>query len=518
MLSNRDTAAAADYHHATKHSPLSVRMNAHYLDFSNQPLPFKIYSKVEVERLPQDFPQTGVAALSAMAETVRPGKVSIPDRTALAQILYSSAGITRTRKYPGGEIYFRAASNTGALYEMELYIVCGDLTGLKAGVYHFSPAEFGMRKLRAGDYRGLLAAATANEGGVAHAPATIICTGTYWRNAWKYQARTYRHFGWDNGTLLANMLAMATSRGLPSRVVMGFVDDDVNRLLDLDTDREVAFSMVPIGWTSEPVGTASSSPPVELLRFETVPMSPSEVDYPLMRETHAASSLVSAHDVWEWREAFNLVVTQDKEAPSVEPLTRVPLAPLADEEIPRELIEKVILRRGSTRQFSHEPITFAQLSTVLERSSRGFLADFHHPSHALLNDMYLTVNAVEGLEQGAYYFARERRELELLKQGDFRAESRFLGLEQDLPGDAAANVFFLADLDRVLATGGNRGYRVVQLESGVLGGKMYLAAYALGFGATGLTFYDDDVIKFFSPHAAGKSAIFLMCLGRKQKS
>jgi hypothetical protein len=34
------------------------------------------------------------------------------------------------------------------------------------------------------------------EPSVAHAPATIICTGTYWRNAWKYQARTYRHFGW----------------------------------------------------------------------------------------------------------------------------------------------------------------------------------------------------------------------------------------------------------------------------------------------------------------------------------
>jgi SagB-type dehydrogenase family enzyme len=186
--------------------------------------------------------------------------------------------------------------------------------------------------------------------------------------------------------------------------------------------------------------------------------------------------------------------------------------------MPRDPIEKVILRRGSTRQFSHEAITLAELSTVLERSSRGFPADFHRPSHALLNDIYLIVNAVDGLASGAYYFDRQRRDLELLNQGDFRAEGRFLGLEQDLPGDAAANVFFLADLDRALAIGGNRGYRAVQLESGVLGGKMYLAAYALGFGATGLTFYDDEVIKFFSPHAAGKSAIFLMCLGRKHKS
>src|SRR6202012_4918166 len=128
--------------------------------------------------------------------------------------------------------------------------VCGDLDGLDAGVYHFSPAEFGLRKLRAGDYRGLLVSATANEEAVAHAPATIICTGTYWRNAWKYQARTYRHFGWDNGTLLANMLAVASASALSAEIVLGFVDAEVNRLLDLDTRREVSFCLVPIGRTS----------------------------------------------------------------------------------------------------------------------------------------------------------------------------------------------------------------------------------------------------------------------------
>jgi hypothetical protein len=64
---------------------------------------------------------------------------------------------------------------------------------------------------------------------------------------------------------------------------------------------------------------------------------------------------------------------------------------------------------------------------------------------------------------------------------------------------------------------GNRGYRAVQLEAGILGGKLYLAAYAQRLGATGLTFFDDDVVEFFSPHAKGKSAIFLMALGQGRK-
>ena len=60
---------------------------------------------------------------------------------------------------------------------------------------------------------------------------------------------------------------------------------------------------------------------------------------------------------------------------------------------------------------------------------------------------------------------------------------------------------------------GNRGYRLAQLEAGIFGGRMYLGAYAQGLGATGLTFFDDEVRDFFSPHAAGKSVMFLLAMG-----
>jgi nitroreductase len=73
------------------------------------------------------------------------------------------------------------------------------------------------------------------------------------------------------------------------------------------------------------------------------------------------------------------------------------------------------------------------------------------------------------------------------------------------------------DAVRVDARSGRRGYRAVQLEAGSIGGRMYLAAYAQGLGATGLTFFDDDVINFFSPHAKGKSAIFLLAIGKPLK-
>jgi len=121
---------------------------------------------------------------------------------------------------------------------------------------------------------------------------------------------------------------------------------------------------------------------------------------------------------------------------------------------------------------------------------------------------------VSGLPSGSYYFHRDRLALELLKEGQFRGQAGFLGLEQAIPADASVNVYSLVDLNSIFERWGNRGYRAAQVEGGIIGGKIYLAAYGLQCGASGLTFFDDDVIEFFSPHAEGKSVMFLNALGK----
>jgi SagB-type dehydrogenase family enzyme len=509
-VKNRNIEAALKYHEATKHSYLSVRSNRHVLDWANQPLPFKIYPDIERIALPRDVPQTGVAALAAISANVRaPSGDAVPDLQDLARMLFFSAGITKQRKYPGGEIYFRAAACTGALYEIELYVVTGELKGLDAGVYHFNPADMSLGVLRRGDFRGNLAQATAMEPAVSNAPAMIVCTGTYWRNAWKYQARTYRHFGWDNGTLLANLLAISAASGLPAEIVLGFVDPDVNRLLDLDMRREVSLCIVPVGWTTKSSPPAREAPPLDLA---TIPVSQREVEYPAMLETHEASSLSSVEEVEQWRERGKELAFSSS-APAGEEVR----LPLPEDKQPADTIEEVILRRGSTRTFdASASITLAQLSTILDRATRGLPADFLPPG-AQLNDIYLIAHSVDALASGAYFFRREQKTLELIKPGKFRAEAYRLGLEQQLPADACVDIFFLANLNRVLEAYGNRGYRAIQLEAGAIGGKMYLAAYALRLGASGLTFFDDEVVQFFSPHAKEKSAIFLLAIGKPLK-
>ena len=506
-MSNRAAAAAWAYHNGTKHSSRSVRADTHQLDWENYPFPFKVYPQLPPIELPRELLPLELPALEAVTyvQVALPAPRT-PEIGELATLLHYAGGVTRKRGYSGGEIYFRASACTGALYEIELYIVCRELPGLAAGVYHYNPGDAALRCLRTGDHRGVLVAATGAEPGVAHAPAVLVSSGTYWRNAWKYRARTYRHFGWDNGTLHANLLAAAAALGLPGHVVMGFADGTVNRLLGLDAQREVALTLVPLGQQEEPTPETPETPAP--LAYDVLPYSKQEVDYPAMRAVHAASELASGEEARTWREAAPQALAP---APGG-PITL--LEPLAERDRPADPLDEVILRRGSTRRFARQPIALAQLSGVLEGARRGLPADFLQPPGATLNTLYLIVHDVQGLAPGAYVLHREPWALECLRAGQFRQQAGYLGLEQALPADASVALYWMADLNSILERFGNRGYRAVQFEAGAIGGRLYLSAYAQRLGATGLTFYDDDVTEFFSPYAQGMSAIFHMAFGQ----
>jgi len=513
-MANADIDAIRRYHEHTKHSVARLQTSQHFLDWEIQPRPFKIYPTLEPIPLPRDWPDSSAPALEAIVSPGEPpGTDVVPDLTALARLLHFSAGITRRKVHPGGhEMHFRAAACTGALYHIDLYLVCGALPGLEAGVYHFGPHDFSLRRLRAGDYRSLIIEATAAEPAVCTAPAIFVCTSTFWRNAWKYQSRAYRHCFWDNGTILANLLAVAAADRIPLRVVLGFVDETINHLLGLDTEREAALSLVAVGHQSG--GTLPPAPPAPRLVLDTLPLSTREVDYPAIRAAHSASSLASSDEVRAWRRAL----PADEPAPAAGQTFALP----AVSPSPCDTIDQAISRRGSSRQFSDRAISLEQLSLLVRGATDGIPADFlgarggsssPHEDRRHLADLFLIVHAVEGLPPGTYRYRRREGTLELLRGGSLRREAGFLGLGQDLPADAAVNCYFLCDLDPVLDHFGNRGYRAAQLEAAIAGGKLYLAAYALGLGATGLTFFDDEVTEFFSPQASGASVMFLVATG-----
>lgn len=447
------------YHDATKHSPHSVAMSGHRLDWSIKPRPFKVYRDLEAIEPPLD-----IGRLCVLAN-----------------------GVLRWRRYGRGEAYgFRAAPCTGALYHIELYVATAARPDLPAGLYHYGAHDDALRRLRADDVRAALLAATGDLEPVGSAPLVFVLTSTFWRNSWKYQARAYRHAFWDGGAVAANLLALLAADRTPASIVMGFAEYDVSRLLGIDGVREAALTVVAVG---EGAGVPASPGALKELQLATEPLSMREVRYPELEAAQQASALAAA-EVAAWRQRGG------------RPSHTVPPA------ISDRAIEEVIRRRRSTRRFEDRSITRHQLERMLAAATSSIPGDAFDP---LPVEPFLIVNAVEGLEPGLY-----GPDLGLIRRGRLRREAGELALGQELGAEAAVNVYFLSDLDAAFERLGDRGYRVAQMAGGIAGERLELAATAQDLGATGLTFFDDGVTAFFEPASAGRQVMYLAAVGHGQ--
>ena len=533
--------SAHEYHERTKHSPKRIREGSHRLDFPNKPTPYKEYLDLPNVELAHQLTPPRVPTLAALHWTDPdpddPGTRTGVDLDVLTQLCYYAAGVTKRMSKAGSDVLFRAAACTGALYHIDLSLVTGEVGPLDAGVYHFDPTTLSLDVLREGDFRGVLASASGGEPRIAEAPVTFVATSTWWRNAWKYRERTFRHAFWDSGTVLANLTMVANSLSRPTRVVTGFADEQVAGLVGVETNEEAPLALVPVG-ADAPVPEPRAVDPIAP---ETAPLSPEPVEYPLIHEAYVGSSLPDGDAVQAWREksvdgtsgdgGADETVEDGSADETVEDGNtdrtvgtrrtgdgdRVQLDPVGDDLASKAPPFVTIPRRGSCREYVRDELNFRKVSTVLDRAVRGVPMDVRDPDGPALqwNDCYLLVNGVEQVDPGVYQFHPDAGELELLREGECRAEAKHLALDQALGGDGAICAYFMTDLDAVVDRFGDRGYRAAQFEASLAAGRLYLATYAHSdLGGTGLTFYDDEVTEFLSPRAAGQTPTFLYTLGR----
>jgi hypothetical protein len=99
---------------------------------------------------------------------------------------------------------------------------------------------------------------------------------------------------------------------------------------------------------------------------------------------------------------------------------------------------------------------------------------------------FVAVHAVGGLEPGVYRWPDLSAPV---RAGELRRELYRVALDQGLPRDAAFVVIGTADVSAL----DDREYREAQLAAGLVEGRLHLAAYALGAGASGMTFLDSEI-------------------------
>jgi SagB-type dehydrogenase family enzyme len=527
---NRETKGALAFHNASKYrvirdetgeecfvigSPPDPDSAAYEEDPALLPLPYKMYETLAPIPLPHDLPPTtlpGLEALSRTGASLSDAGEAVVDLAAIARIALLSNGLlgrTHTNPHQQRTVEYRTAGGTGALYHLELYFICADLPDLPAGIYHYAAHDHSLRRLRTGDFRRILVEASGSEPALAEAPAILAITSTFWRNAWYYRVRAYRHTYWDSGTELSHVFAVAAALNLPVELALGYDDAHANALLGVDGQREAVVALCALGSGGAPAPSAPSVTPLDL---PTRPLSAHEYTFSSITTMHQASSLISGEEAAEWRAARlrrNVPVPKG-------PLTQ--LRPLPEDSLPAMSLEELVFKRRSARHYDPElTVSFSSFSTLLDRSSRGCAADCLSLDTPPLHDLYLIVHDVEGLADGIYLHHPHLHAVELLREGLFRDQATRIALDQEYAGTAQVNCYYLTDLAPVLQCYGNRGYRIAQLECALYAGKLQLAAHALGLGTVGSTSYDDEVIEFFSPHASGKAYMFVVVFGSRRQ-
>ncbi|HEX5186700.1 MAG TPA: SagB/ThcOx family dehydrogenase, partial [Nitrososphaeraceae archaeon] len=384
---NQNIKIAYEYHEITKHSPVSVYLNSHYMDLENKPFPFKLYLNKQKISLPVSFTYPNKDSIICLKQRIVNSNSNLTeqkqiDLNILAQILFFSAGITRKMNFNNNIYYMRAASATGALYPIEVYLICQNIERLDAGVYHFCPADFTLTQLRKGDFRSILFSATGNNKRIIQSAITIIFTSIAWRNSWKYQTRSYRHWFWDAGVILANFLALCNNNCFSSQIILGYQDELINELLGLENQKEATVALATIGsdYTYDEINQFDQNK-LSTLNCETRPISKyKETIYPEIWKIHESSYLNNAEEIKKWissmsnKENFNSYTNKKHDYSN--PITS------------KYNIGDLILHRGSTRRFSKKPITLTQLQDILYLASINIPFDFITDKQSLI-EIYL---------------------------------------------------------------------------------------------------------------------------------
>ncbi len=169
-----------------------------------------------------------------------------------ARILHCGYGITRTTSTPDGiSLRFRTVPSAGALYPLELYLFAFDISGLDPGLYHYNVRDHRLELLEQKDFRETLMHVTLARDILEKAAGLVVISALFDRTRFKYRKQAYRFILFEAGHVSQNMMLAATSLELGTVAIGGFMDDELNEILDMDGVNEAALYLLALGKPAE---------------------------------------------------------------------------------------------------------------------------------------------------------------------------------------------------------------------------------------------------------------------------
>ena len=527
------------YHIQTKHNFNRYARSLGYLDWANQPDPFRRFEGAQLIPLPLLKPDE--EPLSPAYEAIyEQGTVpcqSVSLRT-ISRFFEYALALSAWKKAGESEWALRTNPSSGNLHPTEGYVVLPRIAGLDVipGLYHYAPREHGL-EIRAEFSADRLACL------LAPFPARAFLfglTSVHWREAWKYGERAFRYCNHDVGHAIGSARVAAATLGW-KMVLLDGVDQDTVAML-LGTDRKDDFGEAE---PEHPDCLAVIWPECAMHQTSTVNWSeaaklPLFLDSTIVKELAdgtwygKANRLSGEHGV-HW-DIIDEVAEASWKTQVDQLASLLPTSSASGENTLHASQEtndvgpsagQIIRQRRSAVSFDGKTSIsastfFHMMQRVMPRVERPQLErpmpwDVwpYDPAIHLL----IFVHRVDGLTPGLYCLVRDPKKLTFIQQavnpeltwtlvpecpdglplywlleGDARKLAVQVSCHQDIAGDSAFSFGMLAEFEGTLRERGAWWYPRMFWEAGLLGQVLYLESEAAGVRATGIgCFFDDPV-------------------------
>jgi SagB-type dehydrogenase family enzyme len=535
------------YHVQTKHHFNRYARSMGFLDWANQPDPFRRFEGTQLISLP---------LLQFDEEPLSPAYPAIYERGAipcqpvslrtLSRFFEFALALSAWKKAGESEWALRSNPSSGNLHPTEGYVVLPKIDGfnLKPGLYHYAPKEHGLEwraEFSAEHVARLLAPFPADA-------FLFGLTSIHWREAWKYGERAFRYCNHDVGHAIGTARIAAATLGWNMALLDG-VDQDTVAML-LGTNRKEDFGeaepehpdCLAVVW---PTGYVNREARFDSARRASF-VKREKIDIPLFVDPNAVKDVVAGlwhgkanqlsgeHGVhWDiidevaeasWKtqvdQLASLLPTSSASGGNTLHASRETndVGPSAGQIIRqrRSAVSfdgKTSISASSFFQMMQRVMPLAE-RPQLERPMPWDVWPYDPVIHLLL-----FIHRVDGLTPGLYCLVRDSRKLSFVQQamnpeltwssapgcpedlpfywlleGDARKLAVQVSCHQDIAGDSAFSFGMLAEFEGTLRERGAWWYPRMFWEAGLLGQVLYLEAEAAGVRATGIgCFFDDPV-------------------------
>ncbi len=486
-----------NYHERTKHHFNKLARSLGYLDWDNQPNPFRFYEGAEKIELPliKSDPEHPYENLYLKVKEIQQFNIFT-----ISKFLELSFGLSAWKSIPGSQWSLRMNPSSGNLHPTEVYLI-SPFKDFR-GVFHYNPLIHSLEKIAYVDEEivSIMKRHFKTDGFL------IGFSSIFWREAWKYGERAYRYCNLDVGHAVASAKFCANLFGWNLKVLNNATDLQIETVLGFDKrkwikDEEEFPELMCFIYPNNIGSIPKNLPDVLVEKFKK------------MEFYGNPNRLSKEHVRWEIiYEVAKASEKKEKEFPKIK---------LSDNKfnfmLPSKFkAEEIIRKRRSAVAYDRKTfLTKEQFISILEKTleNKSF-SPFNIELKTPQINLAVFVHRVSGLEQGLYFYVRNKELFEIFKnttvndeflweevlpnlyllyRGNFETTAKLISCRQDIAGDSCFSLGMIAYFRENIVNYPFL-YRYLHYEAGMIGQVLYLEAEAKNFRGTGIGCFFDDAV------------------------